>query len=102
MEDIQFSSVSAPSSYDPSVPVSAMQGLVTSKSPQLTEICNLLRHGPHGIHNEASRTTLEHEFGTSNDNEAILKILEQGEIQENFVRKAPLLNARWNSQILRG
>ncbi|KAL4864244.1 hypothetical protein BDV12DRAFT_189060 [Aspergillus spectabilis] len=41
------------------------------------------QHGPQGIHNEASRATLEHEFGTSNDDEAILKILDQGEIQEN-------------------
>ncbi|KAL6239474.1 hypothetical protein BDW75DRAFT_198291 [Aspergillus navahoensis] len=41
------------------------------------------QHGPQGIHNEASRDTLKHEFGTSNDDEAILKILDEGEIQEN-------------------
>jgi hypothetical protein len=51
----------------------------------LTEFCNLPRHGPQGIHNEASNATLENEFGTSNDNEAIAKILDHGEIQENIV-----------------
>jgi len=38
------------------------------------------------MHNEASRATLEHEFGTSNDREVIFHILEKGEIQENIVR----------------
>jgi hypothetical protein len=57
----------------------------------LTEICNLPRHGPQGIHNEASKATLQHEFGTSDDSEAILKILDQGEMQENFVREIPLI-----------
>ncbi|GCB25493.1 SDO1-like protein C21C3.19 [Aspergillus awamori] len=45
-------------------------------------------HGPQGIHNEASNATLENEFGTSNGDEAILKILDQGEIQENVVSKS--------------
>jgi hypothetical protein len=54
-------------------------------SQVLTEFRNLPRHGPQGIHNKASNTTLENEFGTSNDNEAIAKILDQGEIQENIV-----------------
>jgi hypothetical protein len=43
------------------------------------------RHGPQGMHNEASRDTLESEFGTSNDQEVIFHILEKGEIQECFV-----------------
>lgn len=43
------------------------------------------RHGPQGMHNEASRDTLEHEFGTSNDREVIFHILEKGEIQESVV-----------------
>ncbi|KAB8078495.1 DUF1960-domain-containing protein [Aspergillus leporis] len=42
------------------------------------------QHGAGGIHNEASRATIENEFGTSDDNEAILRILDQGEIQENI------------------
>lgn len=37
------------------------------------------------MHNEASRDTLEHEFGTSNDREVIFHILEKGEIQESVV-----------------
>jgi hypothetical protein len=43
------------------------------------------RHGPQGMHNEASRDTLEHEFGTSNDREVIFHILEKGKIQESVV-----------------
>ncbi|KAE8307115.1 hypothetical protein RU639_013823 [Aspergillus parasiticus] len=42
------------------------------------------QHGPQGIHNEASRATLEREFGTSNYNDVISRILNQGEIQENI------------------
>ncbi|RDK41068.1 DUF1960-domain-containing protein [Aspergillus phoenicis ATCC 13157] len=42
------------------------------------------QHGPQGIHNEASRATIQHEFGTSNDDEAIFTILNEGEIQENI------------------
>jgi asparagine synthetase B (glutamine-hydrolysing) len=37
------------------------------------------------MHNEASRDTLEREFGTSNDQEVIFHILEKGEIQECVV-----------------
>jgi hypothetical protein len=50
----------------------------------LTKFYNLPRHGPQGIHNEASNATVENEFGTSNNNKAITKILDQGEIQENI------------------
>ncbi|KOC09959.1 hypothetical protein AFLA70_813g000101 [Aspergillus flavus AF70] len=32
---------------------------------------------------QSSRATIETEFGTSDDNEAILRILDRGEIQEN-------------------
>ncbi|KAJ6027942.1 hypothetical protein N7540_003518, partial [Penicillium herquei] len=35
------------------------------------------------MHNEASRDTLEREFGTSNDQEVIFHILEKGEFQES-------------------
>ncbi|KAL5365851.1 DUF1960-domain-containing protein [Aspergillus floccosus] len=41
------------------------------------------QHGPQGIHDEASRATVEHEFGSSNVDEAIFTILNEGEIQEN-------------------
>lgn len=38
------------------------------------------------MHNEASRATLEHEFGTSNENDVIFHILEKGETHEDVVR----------------
>lgn len=37
------------------------------------------------MHNEASRDTLEREFGTYNNQEVIFHILEKGEIQESVV-----------------
>jgi ribosome maturation protein Sdo1 len=47
------------------------------------------------MHNEASRDTPEHEFGTSNNQEVLFHILEKGEIQEcvmstNWVLISPL------------
>jgi hypothetical protein len=48
------------------------------------------------MHNEASRATLEHEFGTSNDREVISHILEKGVLQEGTVRNnlsLPLLSS---------
>jgi hypothetical protein len=71
-----------------------MQGISTRKSQLLIKFCNRSRHGAGGIHNEASRATIENEFGTSDDNEAILRILDQGEIQENIVRIIPLFKPR--------
>ena len=50
----------------------------TGRVKLLTEFYNLPRHGPQGTLNEASNATLENEFGTSNGDEAILKILDQG------------------------
>jgi hypothetical protein len=64
-----------------------MQGISATTTRLLTEFRNLPRHGPQGIHNEASRATIEHEFGTSNVDEAIFTILNEGEIQDNIVRK---------------
>jgi len=40
------------------------------------------KHGAQGIHDEASKSTLENQFGTKNEDEAIIKILEGGEIQD--------------------
>ncbi|EEH48727.1 uncharacterized protein PADG_04806 [Paracoccidioides brasiliensis Pb18] len=40
------------------------------------------RHGAQGIHDGASKAMLENEFGTSSEDECIMKILEKGEIQE--------------------
>ena len=39
----------------------------------------------------ASKSTLENEFGTSNDDECIIKILEHGNMQESKVRPYPAL-----------
>jgi ribosome maturation protein Sdo1 len=36
----------------------------------------------------ASKATLENEFGTSNDDECIIQILEKGEVQQTQVRKS--------------
>lgn len=40
------------------------------------------KHGAQGVLDGASKATLENEFGTSNDDEAIIKILEKGSIQQ--------------------
>jgi len=39
------------------------------------------KHGAQGIMDGASKATLENQFGTSNDDECIIKILEQGSVQ---------------------
>lgn len=41
-----------------------------------------LRHGAQGIMEGASKGVLVNEFGTSNEDEAVLKILEKGSLQE--------------------
>jgi len=40
------------------------------------------RHGAQGVFDNASKASLENEFGTSKDDECIRQILERGEIQE--------------------
>ena len=40
------------------------------------------RHGAQGLLEGASKSTLENEFGTSKEDEAVLKILEKGSLQE--------------------
>lgn len=44
------------------------------------------RHGAQGQLDGASKSTLENEFGTKNEDEAIIKILEQGSLQVVDVR----------------
>ncbi|KAI9730458.1 MAG: hypothetical protein M1818_008153 [Claussenomyces sp. TS43310] len=41
------------------------------------------KHGAQGTFDEASNSTLENEFGTKKDDEAIKQILEKGTIQES-------------------
>ena len=43
------------------------------------------RHGAQNAHDEASKSTLENEFGTKNDDECMIKILEHGTLQETEV-----------------
>ncbi|KAG8533675.1 uncharacterized protein KY384_001416 [Bacidia gigantensis] len=40
------------------------------------------KHGAQGVLDTASKSTLENEFGTTNEDEVITKILEGGNIQE--------------------
>jgi len=40
------------------------------------------KHGAQGLLEGASKSTLENEFGTSKEDEAVLKILEKGSLQE--------------------
>ena len=44
------------------------------------------RHGAQNAHDSASKQTLENEFGTSNEDECMVKILEGGTLQESEVR----------------
>ncbi|KAI4153375.1 MAG: hypothetical protein LQ340_002349 [Diploschistes diacapsis] len=45
------------------------------------------KHGAQGVLDTASKSTLENEFGTHNDDECMIKILENGSIQETEVRQ---------------
>ena len=47
------------------------------------------RHGAQGVLDGASKSTLENEFGTPNDDECIIKILEKGSVQVSQVYGAP-------------
>ncbi len=44
------------------------------------------RHGAQNAHDEASKQTLDTEFGTSNEDECLIKILEKGDLQATEVR----------------
>ena len=43
------------------------------------------RHGAQGVLDGASKSTLENEFGSHNDDECIVKILESGDVQVSEV-----------------
>lgn len=43
------------------------------------------RHGAQSAHDEASKQVLENEFGTHNEDECMIKILERGALQETEV-----------------
>lgn len=50
------------------------------------------RHGAQGTFDEASKSTLENEFGTARDDEVVVKILEKGSVQESEVRTHPSMH----------
>ena len=53
-------------------------------------LSNHNRHGAQNAYDAPSKSTLENEFGTKNEDECMIKILEQGTLQETEVR-APIL-----------
>lgn len=54
------------------------------------------RHGAQGLLDGASKGTLESEFGTSNEDECMIKILERGDYQTSTVSSF-LLSRRWGN-----
>jgi hypothetical protein len=47
-----------------------------------------ISHGAQGVLDSASKNALENEFGTSNDDDCMVKILEGGEYQTSAVRSS--------------
>lgn len=48
-------------------------------------MCLHIRHGAQNAYDGASKATLENEFGTSNEDECMIKILEKGDLQQTEV-----------------
>lgn len=48
-----------------------------------------IRHGAQGQLDRASKSMLENEFGTKNEEDVVRKILEQGDVQEQKVCDLP-------------
>lgn len=48
---------------------------------------SLFRHGAQNAYDAASKATLENEFGTSNEDECMIKILEKGDLQHTEVSR---------------
>jgi hypothetical protein len=60
-----------------------------------------ISHGAQGVLDSASKNALENEFGTSNEDDCLVKILEGGEYQTSAVRSSfPSLPARVCHDIL--
>ena len=51
------------------------------------------RHGAQSVGDAASKATLENEFGTANEDECMIKILENGSVQESEVGRATMRGA---------
>ncbi|KAI9870131.1 MAG: hypothetical protein M1830_004652 [Pleopsidium flavum] len=67
---------------------SAVQNWKNDKSIPLAQVVSGFKifvthkHGAQGVHDSASKATLENEFGTHNEDECMMKILENGDVQE--------------------
>ncbi|MCJ1236732.1 hypothetical protein MMC14_004714 [Varicellaria rhodocarpa] len=67
----------------------AVQNWKADKSIPLVQVVNSFKifvthkHGAQGTFDSASKATLENEFDTSKDDECVIKILEQGSLQES-------------------
>jgi ribosome maturation protein Sdo1 len=61
-------------------------------------VLTLIRHGKQGVLNTASNSQLENEFGTTNEDEIIKKILETGEIQSSEVCSPKTCHTMINSK----
>lgn len=55
----------------------------------IVEYWDANRHGAQNAHDSASQATLENEFGTHNEDECMIKILEGGTVQETEVSWNP-------------
>jgi len=58
----------------------------STRTQQLTRLVH--RHGKQGILNTASKGQLENEFGTSNEDDVVKKILKEGSVQSSEVSTA--------------
>ncbi|KAI1911735.1 hypothetical protein LOZ53_006173 [Ophidiomyces ophidiicola] len=73
--------------------VAAVQNWRKDRSIPLSQVVNGFkvfcthRQGAQGIYDGASKALLESEFGTSNEDDVVTKILEKGEIQESENRE---------------
>ncbi|KAK0748208.1 ribosome maturation protein [Apiosordaria backusii] len=66
----------------------AYQKWISDRSTPLAHVVSSFKvfathhHGPHGKLEGASNALLENEFGTANEDEVVIKILEKGTLQE--------------------
>ena len=84
---------SHPSHPESSFPCITLQFCCWSNLKRSSVLTGLLphRHGAQGVLDTASKSTLENEFGTSNEDEVLKKILESGDVQatETNERQGP-------------
>jgi ribosome maturation protein Sdo1 len=80
---------------------SAVQKWREDKSTPLVDVVSSFdvfvtgKHGTQGTLNRASNGVLENEFGTSNEDDVVKKILEDGTVQEQKVCRLPAVSLDW-------